>query len=137
MTEENKKFKLVTSKKTRYLLPNILTLCGVCLGISSIKFSIDGKYCLVTNASDGTISIYDQYSKKQIKTIRIPGKKNLVERALYHTPRPVGILMHPNGLYSFVANSNADRIEVIDMKSFTIVSTIGTGRIPDGLTFVY
>ena len=102
-----------------------------------LKFSIDGKHCLVTNASDGTISIYDQFSKKQIKTIKIPGKKNLVERALYHTPRPVGILMHPNGLYSFVANSNADRIEVIDMKSFTIVSTIGTGRIPDGLTFVY
>jgi len=46
MTEENKKFKLVTSKKTRYLLPNILTLAGVCLGISSIKFSIDANYSL-------------------------------------------------------------------------------------------
>ena len=44
--EENKKFKLVTSKKTRHLLPNILTLGGVCLGISSIKFSIDGNYSL-------------------------------------------------------------------------------------------
>ena len=44
--EENKKFKLVASKKTRYLLPNILTLGGVCLGISSIKFSIDGNYSL-------------------------------------------------------------------------------------------
>ena len=43
---EEKKFKLVTSKKTRYLLPNILTLAGVCLGISSIKFSIDGNYSL-------------------------------------------------------------------------------------------
>ena len=42
--EENKKFKLVSSKKTRYLLPNILTIGGVCLGISSIKFSIDGNY---------------------------------------------------------------------------------------------
>jgi CDP-diacylglycerol---serine O-phosphatidyltransferase len=42
--EENKKFKLVSSKKTRYLLPNILTLGGVCLGISSIKFSLDGNY---------------------------------------------------------------------------------------------
>jgi len=44
--ENNKKFKLVSSKKTRYLLPNILTLGGVCLGISSIKFSIDGNYSL-------------------------------------------------------------------------------------------
>ena len=80
--------------------------------------------------------LHEIYSKKQIKTISIPGKKNLIDRALYHTPRPVGILMHPNGLYAFVANSNADKIEVIDMKTFTLVSTIGTGRVPDGLTFV-
>ena len=44
--EPNKKFKLVSAKKTRYLLPNILTLGGVCLGISSIKFSIDGNFSL-------------------------------------------------------------------------------------------
>ena len=63
--EENKKFKLVTSKKTRYLLPNILTLGGVCLGISSIKFSIDGNYSLavtlilfaaILDALDGRIA---------------------------------------------------------------------------------
>ena len=64
--EENKKFKLVTSKKTRYLLPNILTLGGVCLGISSIKFSIDGNYNLavtlilfaaILDALDGRIAM--------------------------------------------------------------------------------
>ena len=63
--DENKKFKLVTSKKTRYLLPNILTLGGVCLGISSIKFSIDGNYTLsvtlilfaaILDALDGRIA---------------------------------------------------------------------------------
>ena len=63
--EENKKFKLVTSKKTRYLLPNILTLAGVCLGISSIKFAIDGNYTLavtfillasILDALDGRIA---------------------------------------------------------------------------------
>jgi len=63
--EEKKKFKLVTSKKTRYLLPNILTLAGVCLGISSIKFSIDGNYSLavifillaaILDALDGRIA---------------------------------------------------------------------------------
>ena len=63
--EENKKFKLVSAKKTRYLLPNILTLGGVCLGISSIKFSIDGNYNLavtlilfaaILDALDGRIA---------------------------------------------------------------------------------
>ena len=65
MMEENKKFKLVSSKKTRYLLPNILTLAGVCLGISSIKFSIDGNFSLavmlilfaaILDALDGRIA---------------------------------------------------------------------------------
>ena len=63
--EQNKKFKLVSSKKTRHLLPNILTLGGVCLGISSIKFSIDGNYSLavtlillaaILDALDGRIA---------------------------------------------------------------------------------
>ncbi len=63
--DENKKFKLVSSKKTRYLLPNILTLGGVCLGISSIKFSIDGNFSLavifillaaILDALDGRIA---------------------------------------------------------------------------------
>jgi CDP-diacylglycerol--serine O-phosphatidyltransferase len=63
--QENKKFKLVSSKKTRYLLPNILTLAGVCLGISSMKFSIDGNFALavtlillaaILDALDGRIA---------------------------------------------------------------------------------
>ena len=43
--EENKKFKLVSSKKTRYS-SKYLTLEEFVLGISSIKFSIDGNYSL-------------------------------------------------------------------------------------------
>ena len=101
-----------------------------------LKFSIDGRYCLVANAKDGSISVYEQDSKKQIKTITIRGKNKLLERILYHTPRPVNILMHPNGLYAFIANSNANKIEVIDMKTLTIVSTIGTGKVPDALVFI-
>ena len=63
--QENKKFKLVSSKRTRYLLPNILTIGGVCLGISSIKFSIEGNYSLavtlillaaILDALDGRIA---------------------------------------------------------------------------------
>lgn len=101
-----------------------------------LKFSNNGKYCLVANARDGTISVFNQKSKSKIKTIPIRGKKTTIERLLYHTPRPVSIVMHSNGLYAFVANSNANKIEVVDMKTFAIVSTIGTGKIPDGLALV-
>lgn len=101
-----------------------------------IKFSIDGKYCLVANAGDGTISVYKSNTKKLVKTIYIPGKKTLVERILYHTPRPVNLLMHPNGLYAFVSNSNASKIEVIDMEHLEIVGNIATGEIPDAMAFI-
>ena len=42
--ETKKNFKLVSSKKTRVILPNIFTLVGVCIGLSSIKFALDGRY---------------------------------------------------------------------------------------------
>lgn len=101
-----------------------------------LKFSIDGKQCLVSNANDGTVSVYDSETKKEITTISIPGNKNIIEKVIYRTPRPVGILMHPNGLYAFVSNITAGRVEVIDIRNFTIVSSIKTGDMPDGLALV-
>ena len=44
MEQPKKSFKLVSDKKTRVILPNILTLIGVCIGLSSIKFALDSKY---------------------------------------------------------------------------------------------
>jgi len=44
MEQPKKSFKLVSDKKTRVILPNILTLIGVCIGLSSIKFALDLKY---------------------------------------------------------------------------------------------
>ena len=42
--EKKNKFKVVSVNKTRYILPSVLTLIGVCLGISSIKFAMDGNF---------------------------------------------------------------------------------------------
>ena len=44
MEQPKKNFKLVSDKKTRVILPNTLTLIGVCIGLSSIKFALDLKY---------------------------------------------------------------------------------------------
>ena len=44
MEQPKKDFKLVSDKKTRVILPNTLTLIGVCIGLSSIKFALDLKY---------------------------------------------------------------------------------------------
>ena len=44
MEQPNQKIKLVNNKKTRVILPNIFTLVGVCIGLTSIKFAFDGKF---------------------------------------------------------------------------------------------
>ena len=44
MIEYKKEFKLITKKNPKSLLPNALTILGVCLGLSSIKFAIDLNY---------------------------------------------------------------------------------------------
>ena len=44
MEQSNKNIKLVSNKNSRIILPNILTLVGVCIGLSSIKFAFDGKF---------------------------------------------------------------------------------------------
>ena len=45
--EQNKKnFRIVGNKKTRIVLPNMFTLIGVCIGLSSIKFAFDGSFSL-------------------------------------------------------------------------------------------
>ena len=44
MEQPKNNFRLVSEKKTRVILPNIMTLIGVCIGLSSIKFALDLKY---------------------------------------------------------------------------------------------
>ncbi len=44
MLESKKEFKLIPKKTPRSLLPNTLTIFGVCLGLSSIKFALDTNY---------------------------------------------------------------------------------------------
>ena len=44
MEEPKKNFKLVSNKNTRIILPNIFTLVGVCIGLSSIRFALDGRF---------------------------------------------------------------------------------------------
>ena len=46
MEQPKNKFKIVSDKKTRMILPNAITLIGVCLGLTSIKFAIDGKFAI-------------------------------------------------------------------------------------------
>ena len=45
MIQPKKNFKIVAEKRTaRVILPNMLTLIGVCIGLTSIRFALDGRY---------------------------------------------------------------------------------------------
>ena len=46
MDQPKKDFKIVSNEKTRMILPNAITLIGVCIGLTSIKFAIDGKFTI-------------------------------------------------------------------------------------------
>ena len=50
MEQQKNNLKIVSDKKARMILPNAITLIGVCIGLSSIKFALDGKFALAVVA---------------------------------------------------------------------------------------
>ncbi len=51
MEPQKKNFKIVTDKKSaRMILPNMLTLIGVCIGLTSIRFALDERFELAVIA---------------------------------------------------------------------------------------
>ena len=46
MIENKKNFEIMSNKNPRIILPNTLTIIGVCIGLSSIKFAMDQNYGL-------------------------------------------------------------------------------------------
>ena len=69
MIENKKEFKLITKKNPKFLLPNALTIFGVCLGLSSIKFAIDLNYSIAVIAI-GFAAILDTLDGRVARLIK-------------------------------------------------------------------
>jgi len=69
MIENKKEFKLITKKNPKSLLPNALTIFGVCLGLSSIKFALDTNYGMAVIAI-GFAAILDTLDGRVARLIR-------------------------------------------------------------------
>ena len=69
MIENKKEFKLISKKNPRSLLPNALTIFGVCLGLSSIKFAIDTNYSMAIIAI-GFAAILDTLDGRVARLIK-------------------------------------------------------------------
>ena len=69
MIENKKEFKIVSKKNPRSLLPNALTIFGVCLGLSSIKFAMDLNYTMSVIAI-GFAAILDSLDGRVARLIK-------------------------------------------------------------------
>jgi len=69
MIENKKEFKLIPKKNPKSLLPNALTIFGVCLGLSSIKFAIDLDYSMAVIAI-GFAAILDTLDGRVARLIK-------------------------------------------------------------------
>ena len=69
MIENKKDFKLISKRNPKSLLPNALTIFGVCLGLSSIKFALDLNYTMAVIAI-GFAAILDTLDGRVARLIK-------------------------------------------------------------------
>jgi YVTN family beta-propeller protein len=108
-----------------------------------VKFAPGGKHALVSNAQSGDVAVFDTSTKKEIARVAMQltaNESSEIGQRLFGTqfgksPVPVGILVAPKVGYAFVANTNADIVTLIDLKSWQVVDRLTAGKEPDGLGY--
>lgn len=108
-----------------------------------VKFAPGGKHVIVSNARSGDVAIFDAAAKKEIR--RVPMRLKPVEAVVIsqrifggqfgQSPVPVGILVASKLSHAFVANTNADIVTMIDLKTWQVAGRLTAGKEPDGLGY--
>jgi DNA-binding beta-propeller fold protein YncE len=98
------------------------TLDAKVFGANRLKFTLDGKYVLISSLGGGDLVIYDAAKRSEWK--RVP---------IGHGA--AGILLEPGGSRAFIACSPDNYIVVLDLKSFQVTGHIDVGGEPDGLAW--
>jgi YVTN family beta-propeller protein len=104
-----------------------------------VRFTEDGRLCLVTNGLASSVSVVDADSGASFD-VPLAGQWN------WATGRnaggwfgwqtlPVGVLTIPGTARAYVANSHGGVISVVDLQTREIVETLVAGAEPDGLAF--
>lgn len=105
-----------------------------------VKLTKKSDLALVSNAQSGTVNIFRASEGLLLKTISMeatsvekePGR---LFQQFDDSPVPVGILIHPDERFAYVANTNADVITVIDLNNMQIQKRLKAGKEPDGLGY--
>lgn len=106
-----------------------------------VKFTPDGKFALVSNAQSGDVAVFDVKGKKEIHRISMElsavneADKRLFGNQFGKSPVPVGILITPDGSRAYIANTQADIVTVLDLKSWKVIDRLTAGTEPDGLGY--
>jgi len=95
-------------------------------GANRLKFTPDGRLVLISalgaRSGDTSLLVIDASSRKEVKRFDLGGGA-------------AGILIAPDGSRAYVAVSTADKIAVVDLKTFEVTGHISAGKQPDGLAW--
>ena len=87
-----------------------------------LKFTPDGKQVLVSDLGNGDLILLDTASRQELKRI-----------SLGHGV--AGVLIAPDASVAYVAVSANNNVAVVDLKTFSVVGRVPTGKGPDGLAW--
>ena len=104
-----------------------------------LKFTPDGKRVLVSNARSGDVAVFDATSREIVKRIEMAKgwqpPTDADGNVFSQGPVPIGILIPADGKHAYVANTNVNRVTVIDLETLTITGRLTAGLRPDGLAY--
>jgi len=102
-----------------------------------VVFARDGRHALVSNATAGTLSVFDAASHALVATVALkPEGEAFRETMLGKDALPIGIAVDPHRPRVYVAISGANRIAVVDSEAWRVIDYWRTGNQPDALGIV-
>ncbi|WP_263416037.1 YncE family protein [Terriglobus albidus] len=101
---------------------NVATLQADVKSANRLKFTLDGKYALISLLGRGDLVVYDVAARKEFK--RVP---------IGHGA--AGILVEPGGKRAFVSCGPDNYVAVVDLTMWQVVGHIDAGGEPDGLAW--
>lgn len=103
-----------------------------------LQFTPDGRLALVSNAADGTVTVYDAAARRLTATIPMGDGPSGSPSAMNPTGRsamPLGILMAPDGRRAWVALNAAGVLAEVALPEGRVVRRLAAGAGPDGMAY--
>jgi YVTN family beta-propeller protein len=100
-----------------------------------VAFTPDGRRALVTCARTNQLAVFDVNSRGLITHVHFPHDKVVPQWPYGSAQNAIGVLVPPDGNRAFVALLPNREIAEIDLRDYSIVRYIPTGRQPDGMAW--